>query len=314
MLSTVGREIRRPSVRLVQPATYIRESRQEIVEEVRLSSSSKSSSSLVGQEIAVDKSKRNFLKLAGVVGLGVMASQMLPKSAEAYVMGGGAPSVVGVKNSSNTRIDPATDESLATLTSTVATQTTLAQVQTQTAKLTFDGSNNLYVQAASNFSSQLENASNTVINPATEDSLAAIKTQTNQLTFTGGALVTTSSGGAASVVGVKDTTATQINPATEDSLVLLRRIAKIMESQASADSANRQRITIDSLGTSTAITNTIPVSGTVTATVSSTTITSISAGTTNIGSVNLDGQGHQMFQDFAKTAYATGIRNQLVFQ
>lgn len=61
----------------------------------------------------VDDAKRGFLKLAGIVGLGVVASQLLPGKADAYVLGGTPTSnVVGVKNASNTRINPATDETL----------------------------------------------------------------------------------------------------------------------------------------------------------------------------------------------------------
>ena len=241
-----------------------------------------------------DESKRTFLKVAGLLGVGVVASSVLPKKAEAYVLGGApAATVVGVKNASNTRVNPATED-------------TLGLVQGQTAKLTFDGSSNLYVQASTGFSSQLENASSVIINPATEDTLAAIKTQTNKLTFDGSNnLLTSSSGGGASgTVGVKDTTSTQVNPATDDSIILLRRMVKLMESQAAVDSSNRQRITLDSLGTGTAITNTVPVSGTVTATVTNATITSVGT---------LAGQNDQMFQDFARSAYATGIRQNLVF-
>lgn len=55
-----------------------------------------------------DNEKRSFIKLAGIVGAGVVASQLLPSKAEALVMGGTpSTSVVGVKDSSNTRVDPA---------------------------------------------------------------------------------------------------------------------------------------------------------------------------------------------------------------
>ncbi len=65
---------------------------------------------------AVDGSKRAFLKLASVAGLGVVAASVLPKSAEAYVMGGSPSSnVVGVKDDSNTRINPATEETVSSL-------------------------------------------------------------------------------------------------------------------------------------------------------------------------------------------------------
>lgn len=63
-----------------------------------------------------DHSKRSFLKIAGIAGLGVVASTMLPKSAEAYVLGSTpSSSVVGVKNDANTRINPATEETVASL-------------------------------------------------------------------------------------------------------------------------------------------------------------------------------------------------------
>lgn len=65
---------------------------------------------------AVDDSKRNFLKLAGVLGLGVVAASALPEKAQAYVMGSSPTSgVVGVKNASNARISPATEETLQAL-------------------------------------------------------------------------------------------------------------------------------------------------------------------------------------------------------
>ena len=64
----------------------------------------------------VDGGKRMFLKLAGVAGLGMAASAILPKTADAYVAGSTPTSnVVGLKDDSNTRINPATDESLLSL-------------------------------------------------------------------------------------------------------------------------------------------------------------------------------------------------------
>jgi len=59
----------------------------------------------------VDDQKRLFLKLAGLVGLGVAGSALFPSKAGAYVAGSTPTSnVVGLKNSSNTRINPATEE------------------------------------------------------------------------------------------------------------------------------------------------------------------------------------------------------------
>jgi len=60
-----------------------------------------------------DADKRTFLKLAGVAGLGVIASTVIPRQAQGYVLGSAPTSgVVGVKNASNTRVNPATEESL----------------------------------------------------------------------------------------------------------------------------------------------------------------------------------------------------------
>ena len=63
-----------------------------------------------------DKSKRNFLKVASLAGAGIIASQLAPGKAHALVMGSSPTTgVVGVKNAANTRINPATQETLATL-------------------------------------------------------------------------------------------------------------------------------------------------------------------------------------------------------
>jgi hypothetical protein len=63
-----------------------------------------------------DEKKRNFLKVAGVAGVGLIASQLLPGKADALIMGSTpSSSVVGVKDDSNTRINPATEESLTAL-------------------------------------------------------------------------------------------------------------------------------------------------------------------------------------------------------
>jgi hypothetical protein len=63
-----------------------------------------------------DDGKRVFLKALGVAGVGVAISQLLPKNASALVMGSTpSSSVVGVKNGSNTRINPATEEGLQSL-------------------------------------------------------------------------------------------------------------------------------------------------------------------------------------------------------
>ncbi len=60
-----------------------------------------------------DSNKRLFLKVLGGAGLGLFAASLFPKKADALVVGS-APtsSVVGLKDSSNDRINPATDESV----------------------------------------------------------------------------------------------------------------------------------------------------------------------------------------------------------
>jgi hypothetical protein len=66
--------------------------------------------------VEIDSGKRTFLRLAGLAGLGIFASQVFPRKAEAYVMGSTPTSnVVGVKDASSTRINPATDETLTSL-------------------------------------------------------------------------------------------------------------------------------------------------------------------------------------------------------
>ncbi len=65
---------------------------------------------------SIDSSRRLFLKIAGITGLGVVASTLFPKEARAYVSGGAPTSnVVGIKDDSNTRINPATEETLSAI-------------------------------------------------------------------------------------------------------------------------------------------------------------------------------------------------------
>lgn len=63
-----------------------------------------------------DFDRRFFLKVLGGVGLGIVATSLLPKKADALIMGGTpTSSVVGTKNASNVRINPATEETVASL-------------------------------------------------------------------------------------------------------------------------------------------------------------------------------------------------------
>jgi hypothetical protein len=63
-----------------------------------------------------DKHKRTFLKVAGIAGAGIIASQLSPNKAHALIMGSSPTTgVVGVKNASNVRINPATEETVSSL-------------------------------------------------------------------------------------------------------------------------------------------------------------------------------------------------------
>lgn len=122
-----------------------------------------------------DKNKRMFLKLAGLTGLGFVASQVLPKKAKAYVLGNTPTSnVVGVKNSSNTRIDPATETTLGTR----ASETTLQAIKTNSDKFLFDGDGKLLTVSTGGSSASsvtLKDKTETIINPTTEESLVLLR-------------------------------------------------------------------------------------------------------------------------------------------
>lgn len=69
-----------------------------------------------GEAVVGDTNKRKFLKVAGIAGAGLVASQLLPKGASALIMGSSPTTgVVGVKNAANTRINPATEETVSSL-------------------------------------------------------------------------------------------------------------------------------------------------------------------------------------------------------
>ena len=208
-----------------------------------------------------DSNKRSFLKILGSAGVGLLAVSLFSKKAEALVVGN-TTSTVGLKNTSGTKINPATDD-------------TLTGVKTTTDKLQFDGSNNLKIVDGGG-------------GLATQTTLNAISTVTSKLQFDTSNNLKTSTTGGIDPVGLKDTMAVPINPATEDSIIFFRRLLKVMESQATVDSANRQKITIDAITSSLTL-------GTV-------------SNITTIGSWD----AHQMYQDVAHNLYANAIRSNLV--
>ena len=98
---------------------------------------------------------------------------------------------------------------------------------------------------------------------------------------------------------------TVINPVEDESIGLLRRITKQLESNATVDYANRQRVVLDSLP-GAAVTTAVPVSGTFWQTTQA-----VSISQANAAWVPVD-QRYQCI-DAARMAYAVGIRNNLIF-
>ena len=89
-----------------------------------------------------DQSKRNFLKVAGVAGAGVIASQILsPKKASALIMGSSPTTgVVGVKDGANARINPAIEETVSSLLKTSDLTFDTGSLQVKVTSLPADGS------------------------------------------------------------------------------------------------------------------------------------------------------------------------------
>jgi hypothetical protein len=118
-------------------------------------------------ELEKDSNKRAFLKFAGLVGVGALATTLIPKKAEALVFGSTpAASHVGVKDSTNTPIDPAKEG-------------TLLDVKNNTSKLnnlSFTGD----APAPTNFLMTAPvDSNNNRISPATEQGLSNIGNSVN---------------------------------------------------------------------------------------------------------------------------------------
>jgi len=123
-------------------------------------------------------------------------------------------------------------------------------------------------------------------------------------------------------------------PAYEESLHdLLRRMNKLLESNAVVDIYQRQRVVLDGIGNSrgtpTEVGTTVPVSGTVTATASGTYSVSNGVATQNVSNsaanpytitssttgLIMEGPVHQLWRvaNDAQTCYASAIRSKLTF-
>jgi len=100
-----------------------------------------------------------------------------------------------------------------------------------------------------------------------------------------------------------------VNPASEESTVLLRRITKLLESLATVDPQQRQRIALDTIAAGT----TLPTVTTVTGVTTVSTVSTVTSVGTITNLTNLAGWNQQIFADPARTAYNSGIRSQLTF-
>lgn len=114
---------------------------------------------------------------------------------------------------------------------------------------------------------------------------------------------------------VSNAAGTAINPVQDETIVLLRRIAKLLESSAVTDSSQRQRVIVEQ---ATAANLNITASGTVAA--NSTAV----ASTVNMGQVvvGFGGQATAAANiidsrfsliDIARNSYANGIRSKLTW-
>ena len=96
-----------------QTSVSLTKTKNEITLQKETSDKEKEYFNNVIEDKNVDDNRRLFLKVAGIAGLGIAASSLIPKQASAYVSGG-APtsSVVGIKDDDDDRINPATEETL----------------------------------------------------------------------------------------------------------------------------------------------------------------------------------------------------------
>jgi hypothetical protein len=122
------------------------------------------------------------------------------------------------------------------------------------------------------------------------------------------------------VVGLQDTTSTQINPATDDSITYLRRMVRQIDSLAVVDTAQRQKVTVDSISAGVTL-PTITTVGTVTTVSTVTGVTTVSTVTavTTVSTVNtvtslnqLNGvDPRYLLMDTAHNVYANVMRSNL---
>lgn len=91
-----------------------------------------------------------------------------------------------------------------------------------------------------------------------------------------------------------DNTGSVINPATDEGVMLLRRLVKLLESNATVDYANRQKIIVEGMPT---------------------TNVTLTSNAVSVGNIVSNGgvDPRYEFIDMARIAYGTNIRNNLIF-
>ena len=230
--------------------------------------------------ITDDDRKRSFLKLAGIAGIGIVASQLLPKQAGAYVLGSTPTSnVVGVKNISNARVNPSTEDG------------NLLTVKTNTTAFITPGAGG-YVRQDSTGTIAKESGGN----------LDAIKVNLDKLKFdAGNNLLTSSSGGGGGA------NATDIGVSVNDqSIWMLRKIITLLKPLGMTTGAQSNRLSIDvnAITTLPTLANVTTV-GTVTNVNTMATLTNLS----NIGNIN----AFSLMKDSARNAYANSMRSKISF-
>ncbi len=176
-----------------------------------------------------DSKKRSFLKLAGVVGVGAAATMLIPKKAEALVFGSSPTATsMGVKNASGTRINPATEDTLA-----------LVQGNTSDIDTNIGTVNTNIATVNSNISSIAANTANIPAKGQT--------TMVNSMPVT-----IASDQPALPISGTMTFDATsKMTVDSADSLFYLRKIVKQLEPLTTVDSSNRQKVYIDGSATLT---------------------------------------------------------------
>lgn len=92
---------------------------------------------------------------------------------------------------------------------------------------------------------------------------------------------------------ITDSSGTLINPVQDESVILLRRITKLLEASATADSSQRQRVVVEGTATTSGSISTV------------TTVTSMT------GLAGVDAR--YLFIDTARNTYANGIRTNLTW-